>query len=124
MSKQLVLDFIDAWNRIDFDTVLDMLAEDVFYHNIPMDPIEGKAGVKAFIDAMGPVEKVHWEVYHIAESNNSDNNSVVLTERLDTFVIGGKDIAVPVMGTFEFKDGKIQAWRDYFDLPTFQNQMV
>ena len=114
-----MLDFIAAWNRIDFDSVLEFLAEDVFYHNIPMAPIEGRAGVKAFIDAMGKVEKVQWEVYHIAEVGN-----VVLTERLDNFVISGKEISVPVMGTFEIVGGKIQAWRDYFDLATFQTQMT
>ena len=27
-------------------------------------------------------------------------------------------IELPVMGTFEVKDGKIVAWRDYFDLAT------
>jgi limonene-1,2-epoxide hydrolase len=35
----------------------------------------------------------------------------------------GKDVAVPVMGTFEISDGKISAWRDYFDLATFASQM-
>jgi limonene-1,2-epoxide hydrolase len=27
------------------------------------------------------------------------------------------------MGVFELRDGKIFAWRDYFDLPGFQKQM-
>jgi len=41
---------------------------------------------------------------------------VVLTERIDTFTMGEKQAALPVMGTFEVRDGKISAWRDYFDL--------
>jgi len=36
----------------------------------------------------------------------------------------GKDVAVPVMGTFEIRDQKIIAWRDYFDLNTFVSQMA
>ena len=28
------------------------------------------------------------------------------------------------MGTFELADGKITAWRDYFDMAQFQNQMT
>jgi len=28
-----------------------------------------------------------------------------------------------VMGTFEVRDGKIAAWRDYFDLNTYMSQL-
>ena len=35
---------------------------------------------------------------------------------MDTFKIGGKVADLPVMGTFEIRDGKICAWRDYFDM--------
>ncbi len=42
--------------------------------------------------------------------------SVVLTERIDTFTVGDVVAPLPVMGTFEVRDGKISAWRDYFDL--------
>jgi len=41
---------------------------------------------------------------------------VVLTERIDTFTVGEVVAPLPVMGTFEIRDGKISAWRDYFDL--------
>ena len=40
----------------------------------------------------------------------------MLTERIDTFTMDGKKAPLPVMGTFELRDGKICAWRDYFDL--------
>jgi limonene-1,2-epoxide hydrolase len=29
-----------------------------------------------------------------------------------------------VMGTFEVRDGKIAAWRDYFDMNQFMDQMA
>ncbi|MGH9080662.1 MAG: limonene-1,2-epoxide hydrolase family protein [Acidimicrobiales bacterium] len=35
---------------------------------------------------------------------------------MDTFHVGEKVASLPVMGTFEIRDGKISAWRDYFDL--------
>lgn len=31
----IVVAFIDAWNRMDWDAVIDALADDVVYHNIP-----------------------------------------------------------------------------------------
>jgi limonene-1,2-epoxide hydrolase len=30
---------------------------------------------------------------------------------------------LPVAGVFEVRDGKIAAWRDYFDLATFTKQL-
>ncbi|MET0473326.1 MAG: limonene-1,2-epoxide hydrolase family protein, partial [Mycobacterium sp.] len=30
----------------------------------------------------------------------------------------GRRIDLPVMGVFEVRDGRIAAWRDYFDLAT------
>ena len=110
--------FIDAWNRIDFDAVAEFFTEDVVYHNIPMEPVIGKAAARAFIDNM-QADRIDWVTYHIAAAGD-----VVLTERLDQFdMADGKKIAIPVMGTFEIEDGKIKAWRDYFDLNTYVSQM-
>ena len=118
-NTQIVMNFIDAWNRMDWDAVVSALAEDVVYHNIPMEKIEGRAAAAAFITGMQP-ESVHWEILSIAE-----NNDKVLTERIDNFVLpGGKNLCIPVMGTFEIDNGEIKAWRDYFDLTTFTSQMA
>ena len=118
-NTDIVLAFIDAWNRMDWQAISDALDENVIYHNIPMEKIEGKAAAMAFIQSMQP-ESVHWETISIAESGNK-----VLTERVDGFVMpGGRKLSLPVMGTFEISDGRITAWRDYFDLATFTSQMA
>jgi limonene-1,2-epoxide hydrolase len=36
---------------------------------------------------------------------------------------GGKHIDLPLVGVFEIQDGKIRAWRDYFDLATYTRAM-
>ena len=41
--------FIEGWNQMDWDTVIGLLADDVVYHNIPMEKLEGKAAAEAFI---------------------------------------------------------------------------
>jgi len=46
-----------------------------------------------------------------------------MNERVDRFKIGDKLVAIPVTGVFEVRAGKIAAWRDYFDLATWQNQL-
>ena len=40
----------------------------------------------------------------------------MLTERVDEVTANGVMAPVPVMGTFEVKDGLIIRWRDYFDM--------
>jgi limonene-1,2-epoxide hydrolase len=119
MSNTKIIEaFIDAWNRMDWDAIDDLMAEDIFYHNIPMQPIEGRAAASAFVRGMAPVG-VDWKLLSIAENGNK-----VLTERLDNFdLTGGKKLSIPVMGTFEIENGRIKAWRDYFDLATFTSQM-
>ncbi len=119
-NTQIVLDFIDAWNRMDWDAVIDALSDDVVYDNIPMERLEGKAAAEAFIRNGMELIGVDWELLSIAENGNK-----VLTERVDKFLLPGDyQLVMPVMGTFEIDNGKISAWRDYFDLTTFTSQMA
>jgi limonene-1,2-epoxide hydrolase len=39
------------------------------------------------------------------------------------FTLPDKSFELPVMGTFEISDGKINAWRDYFDINQFTSRM-
>ena len=56
-------------------------------------------------------------------TNIASDGPVVMTERVDVFKLPDKSIALPVMGTFEVRDDKIAAWRDYFDMNQFTGQM-
>ncbi len=40
----------------------------------------------------------------------------MLTERVDEVTANGVTAPVPVMGTFEVRNGRIVRWRDYFDM--------
>jgi limonene-1,2-epoxide hydrolase len=110
--ERLVRDFCDAVSGGDAEALRPYFTDDIVYHNIPMDPCVGAdaavaflAGFFAMCDAM-TVETVHLAV----------RGDVVLTERIDTFTVGEVVAPLPVMGTFEIRDGRISAWRDYFDL--------
>ena len=119
-NSQLVKDFIQAWNDKELDRAADMLCEDVFYHNIPMEPINGREASRAFFKTMGDAQEIQWDLLNIAENGN-----VVMTERVDRFVMAdGKKVAVPLMGVFEIEGGQIKVWKDYFDLATFQSQLA
>jgi limonene-1,2-epoxide hydrolase len=45
-----------------------------------------------------------------------------MQERIDFFTIGGTPVGLPICGVFEIKDGRIAAWREYFDLASSAGQ--
>src|SRR5690606_19666765 len=107
-----VLSFIELWKTRDLDRILAAMTEDCFYHNIPWPPMNGHGEIRAGLEMfLGDAEEIEWIVSHAAESASG----VVLTERVDRFRIKGRWLEMPVMGTFELRDGRIARWRDYFD---------
>lgn len=85
-----------------------------------MEPAKGKAAIRAAIAAFtDTAESVQFKVLSSVAVGNR-----VMNERVDTLVTRqGKKAEVPTAGFFEIKEGKIFAWRDYFDLQTFTKQM-
>ena len=115
---EVVRDFCAAWEARDQQRILDAFTDDGVYHNMPLDPAVGKAAIAALLGViLGPASDVKFEIKQIAAARD-----VVLTERIDRFVMGGKTVELPVMGAFEVRDGKIAAWRDYFDMAAWTRQ--
>jgi limonene-1,2-epoxide hydrolase len=113
--------FISAWERRDVDDILSRMTEDAVYHNMPMDVLRGRDEIRPVVaQFISPASGVEWTIHHIAESAKG----AVLTERTDAFHFGSKAVSIRVMGIFEFRDGLISYWRDYFDLAQFQSQMT
>ena len=97
--------------------------DDAVYQNIPLEPVAGRDAIADNIDSFvrpGPpgIESIDFRVMNIAA-----NGPVVMTERVDVFRLPDKSFELPVMGTFEVSDGKIKAWRDYFDINQFTSRM-
>jgi limonene-1,2-epoxide hydrolase len=115
----LVSAFCAAWADLDVDALAGYFTDDALYHNIPMEPVTGRDGIKATIAGfLAGVDRIEFRVLNIAA-----NGPVVLTERIDVFHMPAVTIELPVMGAFEIEDGRIAAWRDYFDLNQFVSQM-
>ena len=118
-NEKLVADFCQAWAHRDTDEVLSYMTEDCSYHNIPMDPCVGHDAIRKFVEPfLRGAETVRFDILHSASAGN-----VVMNERVDHIAMGEKKLSLPVAGVFEFQNGKISAWRDYFDLDTFNKQM-
>ena len=118
-SVSIVQAFCDAWAGGDLDTIVDYFTDDAVYHNIPVAPVTGKEAIRQTIAGFTTgVKQVSFRVIQIAAADD-----IVLTERVDVFDFGTKTIELPVSGTFELRDGKIAAWRDYFDMNMFVSQL-
>ncbi|MEM7411592.1 MAG: limonene-1,2-epoxide hydrolase family protein [Myxococcota bacterium] len=120
-NTELIDRFVAAWGRRDIDDILSFFAADAVYTNIPIDPPnEGLEAIRKTIEGfLGMSEEIEFVVSHTAEAPG-----IVMNERVDRFLIGGRWVEASVMGVFEIADGKIQHWRDYFDLAGFQSQMA
>ncbi|MCC6250368.1 MAG: nuclear transport factor 2 family protein [Rubrivivax sp.] len=113
---ETVLSFCAAWSRLDIEELLGYFTEDAVYHNMPGAPAVGRAAVRRTIEHfLRGWRRTDWEVVATAACGN-----VVFAERIDrTDTHSGKHVDLAVVGVFEVADGKIRAWRDYFDLASY-----
>jgi limonene-1,2-epoxide hydrolase len=107
-----VTKFLATWDSGDVDGMLDLFAEDAVYHNMPIAPAVGKQAIREFVtQAVGAMETgLHAEIHRQLVDGN-----VVMNERTDSFRMNGREMTLPVCGVFEIENGKVKAWRDYYD---------
>lgn len=120
--QETALAFIGHWNACDIGSMMALCADDIVYHNVPMEPIRGTAAMRAMVEGfLANVAACDWIVHAIAATGNQ-----VLTERTDGFTFkDGRRAAIRVMGTFDIgADGRITGWRDYFDWLEFQREFA
>jgi limonene-1,2-epoxide hydrolase len=121
---EVVRRFCAAWSdNIGAAELAAFFTDGAVYHNIPLAPVTGREAIAnniaSFIRPGAPgIEGIQFRVINIAA-----NGPVVMTERVDVFKLPHKSFELPVMGTFEITDGKISAWRDYFDMNQFTSRM-
>ena len=118
-AEKIVTDFCNAWPRKNVEELLAFFTDDAVYHNIPLAAARGKAEIRKTIDGFMPgTTKVEFKIL-----NTASVGATVFNERIDSFVVNGRSVVVPVAAVFELSGGKIKAWRDYFDLATYMNQL-
>jgi limonene-1,2-epoxide hydrolase len=121
---EVVRKFCAAWSDgVEANDLAAFFTEDAVYQNIPLAPVTGRANIANNIATFirpGPpgIEGIEYRVINIAA-----DGPVVMTERVDVFRLHDKSFELQVMGTFEVSDGKIKAWRDYFDMKQFTSRM-
>ncbi len=121
-NSEVVDRFIAAWKTRDLELIMSFFHDDAVYTNVPIDPPNrGSEAIRTMIGGfLGMAQAIEFVVHRSAENAAA---GIVMNERTDRFLIGERWVELPVMGVFELRDGRIQAWRDYFDLGQFQAAM-
>lgn len=114
-NEQLMHHFLSFWATREAAAMVEMFATDGIYDNVPKKkPLHGQAEIAQWLDAcFEHLTRIDVEVLHIAS-----NGGWVLSERLDTHVIGDRHMRLPVMNVSQIVNGKFQIFRDYFDRQT------
>jgi limonene-1,2-epoxide hydrolase len=112
-AEEVVNQFCAAFSAGDLHGAMRHVADDCVYHNIPLEPVVGAAAIREtiafFFSVLGTIR---FETLHQVAQG-----ALVMNERLDHFSPPrGLPYSLPVAGVFEIRDGKIKAWRDYFDI--------
>ena len=125
-TLEIVNRFLEAYWAGDVEQTTALATEDFLWVNMPAAKmrIEGREALRALMQSQhnGFPEAIeqgeHVSVFGIADGN------IALHERVDRYKLRGKWFELPCNGHWELRDGRVQLWRDYFDLNTYVAHMA
>lgn len=116
--RELVTEFCNSLLAADMAKTVAYLTEDVVYHNLPWQPVVGRAEVRKVLDPL-----VHGEncaITKMAIHHTLAEGDVVMNARTEVWERAGVRVELPVAGLFVVRAGQIARWSDYWDLATIQ----
>jgi len=121
-NKEIIHQFFDALDRLDLDAITAFFTEDGIYHDLPVptDPTVGHEGIRKKLGLVAnAVDRLEIQLASVIAEGDT-----VMSERVEIWHFPtGETPRLPVMSTFDMKDGKIVAWREYWDLNTLMGQL-
>jgi len=116
----LIKRFLQVCVRAEPEEFASYFTEDAIWWNAPWKPVIGREAIRETLRRGAErMVALPWEIRHIVA-----DGEIVMVERVDYFLVGETRVSVPSMGIFELRDGKIAAWRDYWDLQQFESQIA
>jgi len=121
-NEQTILDLVATWEHgnEEFNArVWELFTDDCTW----VQPgLPTTTGPQEAVDLANGMEAVGVKAIRvtIVSSATSADGDTVFTERIDDVIAADGSLmgSVPVVGVTEFRDGKICAWREYFDTAT------
>jgi limonene-1,2-epoxide hydrolase len=114
-AGDIVNRFVAAWERADVDELLDFFTDDAVWHPMPLEPTVGKPALRdAFTQWMTSTEQLGVEIHR-----QVSDGTIVMHERTDRLMLGTEEMATAVAAVFEIDNGRISAWREYFDMSPY-----
>jgi len=103
---------IAAWNTRNWEQVYELFAADGVLESMMLpEPTVGREAIKQRIGVLAKdISKIELQIRHIGVADG-----VVFIERVDDFVYRGHHGRVPVVGVLEVEQGRVKAWREYYD---------
>jgi len=117
-ALQAVEAFLESYWSKDHDKTLSLITDDFSWPNValPIVSINSRSAMREVLvnQNMGfpePIESGHHETLNaVAE------NSLVLHERVDHWVLRGTAMNCPCCAVFQVVGDKVALWRDYYDI--------
>ncbi len=103
----------ERWDADQIERLMDRMAPNISYHVYAWEhPVVGRDAVREELERQAPLFRdFRSEVLAIASAGRT-----VLVERRDSYTVGRKSLTGHAVGSFDVDaDGKIVAWRDYYD---------
>ena len=117
--KETAHAFLSAMEKMDYDTALTFVADDVVYVNGNTPAVSGPEGIRQTLEPFfTPLKENEFKVLREAADGN-----VVIIERLDRHLADHGWFELPVTGVMEIEDGRITYWREYFDMAVIQDDI-
>lgn len=112
-------EMVDAWNRMDWTTVVELFAEDGVLHSVMQEPLVGREAISRRIDILADgLDRIELKIKAMGVIDGR-----VFLERIDDFDAKGHHGEVPVVGVLRIIDGTVTEWLEYYDRPTLLRGM-
>jgi limonene-1,2-epoxide hydrolase len=116
-NQEAIVGLLTAWadgNEAAARGVRDHFALDCVWEQTGLPTT---TGVEEAVQMVMSMEKFGFTAMKADFRNVTASGDVVCTERVDHVLRADGSVAmsIPVVGITEFRDGKISAWREYFD---------
>jgi limonene-1,2-epoxide hydrolase len=114
-NMQVVRRVCEHWPWLSLEEFTELLSPDCVYKDMPF-PDRVCTGPAAAHGKLSPLQD-DWDI-NFEISSAAANAESVLIERVENFVSktgAVEPFSLRCVGVFELADGKIKAWRDYWD---------